>query len=255
MSDGGTRLSKASVLVFLAATACSKSGDGPPETRPDPWASKADAPRVEPASAEKDSGAAGANPEPLAVAPASAAPSASVAPASDAGAATATKAGGATAEAAPTSGAAAASPRLEPSPHASAGHASAGALVPASARTAGKNFVLDMASAGCRAGEACAVTLRLQPQGDYHVNKEYPYKFIATKTAGITYLGSADPDTFTRAAGDYREEGEKSATMTVKFKPAARGEVTISGTYKLSVCSADNCQIEQQPVSFKVPVS
>jgi hypothetical protein len=98
------------------------------------------------------------------------------------------------------------------------------------------------------------MTLRLAPSGEYHVNKEYPYKFLAGAAPGVQFLGNGDANTFSRAAGDFREEGEKSATMTVRFKPTAAGEARVSGTYKMSVCSAENCQIETQAVTLAVPV-
>jgi hypothetical protein len=98
------------------------------------------------------------------------------------------------------------------------------------------------------------MTLRLAAAGDYHVNKEYPYKFLATVAPGVQFLGSGDANTFSRAAGDFREEGEKTATMTVRFKPTATGEARVTGTYKMSVCSAENCQIETPTVTLAVPV-
>ena len=144
---------------------------------------------------------------------------------------------------APTPASAATAPAPAPPP-----------LKPAATRLSGKNFTLDAASPGCRVDVACVVTLRLSASGEYHVNKEYPYKFTATPTPGVQFLGNGDPNLFTRAAGDFREEGEKAATMTVRFKPTAAGDARISGTYKMSVCSAENCQIESQPVSLAVPV-
>jgi len=98
------------------------------------------------------------------------------------------------------------------------------------------------------------VTLRLVASGEYHVNKEYPYKFTAAAAPGVTFLGSADASTFSRAAGDFREEGEKIGVMTVRFRPTAAGEAKVSGTYKMSVCSAENCQVESQAVSLSIPV-
>jgi hypothetical protein len=127
------------------------------------------------------------------------------------------------------------------------------ALKPASTKIAGKNFALDVASPGCRVDESCAMTIRLSVLGDYHVNKGYPYKFVAAAAPSVTYL--ADGNTFSRSTGDFKEEGEKAATMTVRFKPAAAGEAKISGTFKMSVCSAENCQIEQQAVTLSVPVN
>lgn len=98
------------------------------------------------------------------------------------------------------------------------------------------------------------MTLRLAASGEYHVNKEYPYKFVAAAAPGVQFLGNGDANTFSRAAGDFREEGEKAATMTVRFKPSSAGEARVSGTYKMSVCSAENCQIETQAVTLAVPV-
>lgn len=148
-----------------------------------------------------------------------------------------------------------------PSPPSSAATASGHVAPKASAsakgvtaRVPGKNFVLDATSTGCRVDAQCAMTIRLQTSGDYHVNKEYPYKFNATPGPAVQFLGTGDANTFSRAAGDFREEGEKTATMTVRFKPKAAGQAKVSGTYKMSVCSADNCQIEQTPVELSVPV-
>ncbi len=128
------------------------------------------------------------------------------------------------------------------------------ALKPAASHLTGKNFVLDAASPGCRVDTPCTMTLRLAAAGEYHVNKEYPYKFIAAAAPGVQFLGSADANTFSRAAGDFREDGEKAATLTVRFKPTATGEARVSGTYKMSVCSAENCQIETPTITLAVPV-
>ena len=127
-------------------------------------------------------------------------------------------------------------------------------LKPASTRLSGKNFTLDAASPGCRVDTPCTMTLRLAASGEYHVNKEYPYKFTATPAPGVAFLGSGDANTFSRAAGDFREDGEKAATMTVRFKPSSAGEARVTGTYKMSVCSAENCQVESQAVTLAVPV-
>lgn len=126
---------------------------------------------------------------------------------------------------------------------------------PGSKRIDGKNFALELASPSCKTGAECMVTLRLTAAGDYHVNKEYPYKFIANATPGIEFIAKGAANTFTRADGDFVEQGEKNGTMTVRFKAAAAGEAKVSGTYKFSVCSADQCQIEQQKVELVVPVS
>jgi hypothetical protein len=128
------------------------------------------------------------------------------------------------------------------------------AAAPATKHIEGKNFTLDLSSDGCKAGEDCAVRIKLVATGEYHVNKEYPYKFIATPSPGVTFLGKGDPNTFTRAAGDYVEQGEKLGTMTVRFKAASAGEAKIAGKYKLSVCSDEQCLIEEEMLELAVPV-
>lgn len=131
---------------------------------------------------------------------------------------------------------------------------SSAALKPVSKHVAGNNFALDVASPGCKAGEECAMTIKLAASGSYHVNKEYPYKFIATPASGVAFLGKSDPNQFTRASGDFVEQGEKGGLMTVRFKPASAGEAKVAGKYKLSVCSADQCLIEEPMIDLAVPV-
>lgn len=128
------------------------------------------------------------------------------------------------------------------------------ALKPASKHVGGNNFGLDLFSPGCKAAEECSMTIKLAPAGDYHINKQYPYKFIASAAPNVTFLGKGDPNTFQRSSGDFVEAGEKSGTMTVRFKPASAGEAKVMGKYKFSVCSADQCQIEESNLDLSIPV-
>jgi hypothetical protein len=129
--------------------------------------------------------------------------------------------------------------------------------VMAGAHVDGNHFTVDAApAADCAAGANCAVAVKLVAQADYHVNQQYPYKFTALQAPGVTFLGSdsANPNVFTKTGGDFSIGDEKTATMTVKFKVGQKGAVTIGGTFKLSVCSAQNCQLEQQDVAVNVVV-
>lgn len=128
-------------------------------------------------------------------------------------------------------------------------------LGPGRQRIDGQNFTLDVASASCKAGADCTMTIKLTAASEFHVNKEYPYKLTANAAPGVTFLGKKDANVFTKESGDFVEEGEKTGTMTVRFKPAAAGEAKVAGTYKMSVCSADQCQIEVQPIALNVPVN
>ena len=98
------------------------------------------------------------------------------------------------------------------------------------------------------------MTIKLVAAAEYHVNKEYPYKILATAAPNVTFLGKKDANTFAKDTGDFAEQGEKAATLTVRFKPTSAGEAKVAGTYKMSVCSAEQCQIEQQAITLAVPV-
>jgi hypothetical protein len=139
-------------------------------------------------------------------------------------------------------------------PPASASATPAGALEPASKHVAGDNYALDLSTPGCKADAECAVTIKLTTAGDWHVNKEYPYKFVASAAPNLTFLGTGDGGTFSRPNGDFVEQGEKVGVMTVRFRSPLPGEAHVAGTYKFSVCSAEQCQIEQEKVDLAVSV-
>jgi hypothetical protein len=97
----------------------------------------------------------------------------------------------------------------------------------------------------CRAGDACTVRVQLTALGGFHVNKDYPFKFVPTPTDGVAHDGT----------GSFARDGEHAGTMTVTFRAAAPGTAKIAGTFKLSVCSGETCEIEDVPVAVDVPVT
>lgn len=149
-----------------------------------------------------------------------------------------------------------------PTANVAANGAPRGENVAGSSHIDGKNYKIDTAQSGdCVMGSECHVTVRLSAQGDYHINGEYPYKLKADGT-NIEFLGTdaAGKNTFSKSAGDFVVDPTvggapaKGATMTIKFKPNAKGQATITGTFKMSVCSAQNCQLETQEISAAVTV-
>jgi hypothetical protein len=136
--------------------------------------------------------------------------------------------------------------------------APAAALELAASKIDGKNFRVEASPHGeCKAGGECSVLLRLEALGEYHINKEYPYKFRAERGDGtLEYLGkdASGTNIFSKSAGDFKTEGEQKAVMTVRFKAAKAGDATVTGVYKLSVCSAQNCQLESPRLALVVAV-
>lgn len=121
----------------------------------------------------------------------------------------------------------------------------------------GNNFTVNADLVGvCKAGAECKVDLKLTAGDGYHVNKEYPYKFKANDLAGVDFTGTdaSGKNVFSKAAGDFRVDAkdEHVGYMTVHFKPSKAGAVNITGTFKLSVCSAQNCQLETSELTIPV---
>jgi hypothetical protein len=99
--------------------------------------------------------------------------------------------------------------------------------------------------AACAHGTSCEARLVLTALGTYHVNKDYPFKFVADPT----------PATPTDGEGRFAPGDAKHGTMTVTFRPSAQGEARLAGTFKLSVCNDDTCEIETPKIEIAVPVS
>jgi hypothetical protein len=121
----------------------------------------------------------------------------------------------------------------------------------------GSNFFVDAAPAGdCAAGATCSLTLELVATGAFHINDEYPYKFKAEDGPGLEFLGTdaAGSSVFSKQSSNWAKKDEKSGVMTIAFRAAEKGIKSVSGTFKLSVCSAQTCQLEQQPVRATVAV-
>jgi hypothetical protein len=120
----------------------------------------------------------------------------------------------------------------------------------------GSNFFIDSAQNGdCAAGANCSLSLTLVATGDLHINDEYPYKFRADDAQGVSFLGTdaAGPSIFSKAANNWQKTAPQTGVMTVAFQ-SAKGQKSVSGNFKLSVCSAANCQLEQQTVSTSITV-
>jgi hypothetical protein len=110
-------------------------------------------------------------------------------------------------------------------------------------------FVDAVPQDGCSPGAACRVSLKLVATGDFHVNDEYPYRFKGEPAAGVEFLGT-DPggkNVFSKPAGDWAKADAKSGVMTLKLTAAAPPQV-VTGVFKLSVCSAESCLIDQPQV-------
>lgn len=119
----------------------------------------------------------------------------------------------------------------------------------AAAPLAGKPFyrVDQGPAAPCASGRACQARIALTALGDYHVNVDYPFKFIAARDA-LAGPPIDGPGAF--ALGD-----AKHGTLTVTFHPTQPGTAKLRGTFKLSVCSDATCEIESPVLELAIPVT
>jgi hypothetical protein len=121
----------------------------------------------------------------------------------------------------------------------------------------GNNYFVDAEQVGpCTVGAKCVAALTLVAVGAYHVNEEYPYKFIADPLPSVTFQGldGAGANVFSKAAGNWSQHDEKTGAMAAAFTPSDRAAKKLSGTFKFSVCSAQNCQLEHVPVAVALAV-
>lgn len=124
----------------------------------------------------------------------------------------------------------------------------------------GNNYTIESSPVGtCKAGAECKIEVKLIAGDGFHVNNEYPYKFKANDVAGIEYTGTdaSGKNVFSKAAGDFRADAAnvKLGYLTVHFKMAKAGKANITGTFKMSVCSAANCQLETVELTIPAEAS
>lgn len=101
------------------------------------------------------------------------------------------------------------------------------------------------AAVPCATGATCKAHLVLTALGSYHVNKDYPFKFV----------GEPAPAPPVEGDGAFALDDAKHGTLTVTFRPVAAGTTRLVGTFKLSVCDDDTCEIETPRIELAVPVS
>jgi hypothetical protein len=134
------------------------------------------------------------------------------------------------------------------------------AVAPSGQVAKGNNYTVESNAVGtCKAGAECKIELKLTAGDGFHVNNEYPYKFKANDLAGVDFTGTdaSGKNVFSKAAGDFRADASNVhlGYLTLHFKLAKAGKVNITGTFKMSVCSAANCQLETVELTIPAEAS
>lgn len=110
-----------------------------------------------------------------------------------------------------------------------------------------KNFSLEMKSAGpYKVGQQGNVEIVLEPKGEFHCNQEYPYKIkLGTAPEGIAY-----PQPIVKT--DAVKIEPSKAVMKVPFTANKAGEAKVSGNFYFSICTAQQCVIENRELAVLV---
>lgn len=125
---------------------------------------------------------------------------------------------------------------------------------PAAATLHSEHFEVRIDATDCKVKQVCTATVHLASTSGFHVNDDYPYKFVADDVSGVSFASKDAPRTFSKAAGDFTKTSETAGEMVVRFEPSEAKSLPLSGQFKLSVCSADACQIEVAKLALAVPV-
>jgi hypothetical protein len=96
----------------------------------------------------------------------------------------------------------------------------------------------------CTAGAPCEARLVLTALGTFHVNKDYPFKFVGEPAPGLAVEGT----------GTFALDDAKTGTLTIRYRAAKSGRARFTGQFKLSVCNDERCEIEQPKIELEVPV-
>jgi hypothetical protein len=95
----------------------------------------------------------------------------------------------------------------------------------------------------CTTGAPCEARLVLSALGAYKVNRDYPFKFLAEPAPGVAVDGT----------GAMTFDDAKTGTLTIRFRAVRGAPARLTGTFKLSVCTDEECQIEEPKIVLELP--
>lgn len=105
-------------------------------------------------------------------------------------------------------------------------------------------YRLELAAAPtCAIGTSCDVRIALTALGGHHINAEYPTKFVPVPAGELVVDSSA-----------FTVESQTRGVMSVRITPASAGTHTLSGRFKLGVCTDNRCDVDNPTVELPIRV-
>lgn len=111
-----------------------------------------------------------------------------------------------------------------------------------------KEYALEIDPADATVGAESKVSIRLVPQGEWHMNLEYPTKLEITAPEGTTV---AKPKL---AKGDAIKLDEAGCEFAVGFTPDSAGSKKFTGEFKFAICREEACVPRTETLEFEVAV-
>lgn len=98
-----------------------------------------------------------------------------------------------------------------------------------------------------KVGETGAVEIVLNSRSGFKCNEQYPYKFVAAESSGLTF-----PKQTVKKEGMALAEAE--SVMTVPVVPDAAGHPVVEGVFHFSVCNEETCLVEKKKLALTLDV-
>ena len=123
------------------------------------------------------------------------------------------------------------------------------AAAPSGAVVTDTGFELRATASGpYHAGQLGTFGIALTPNGEYHVNEEYPIRVTVRAPSELTL-----PKT-SLERGDAAEFSAQKARFDVPFTPTAAGERRVEVQVDFAICTPQNCMPDQRTLALVLPV-
>lgn len=131
------------------------------------------------------------------------------------------------------------------------------AAAPAPAPAKDRHFTVSFTGTPATVGDAARLSLRLVATEGFHVNADYPVNFVPDQSTAVTFDAARVPLKDSAAKTPCPGSAEDTCALDAILSPKAvtAGTHRVSGVFAFSVCSADQCLIEKEPVSLELVVS
>lgn len=111
-----------------------------------------------------------------------------------------------------------------------------------------KQYSLQIDPGEGKVGEEGKVTVRVVPEGAWHMNLEYPTALTVEAPEGVEVAKAK------LKKDDAVTLDEKKAEFAVSFTPSEAGDKTFTGEFKFAVCQDEVCSPKTEKLEFRVAV-